>query len=85
MTFMVVSPELVVAAASDVAGIGSTISAANAVAAQSTTGVVSAAADEVSHAIAAMFSGHALGYQELAGKAAVLHQEFVQTLAAGGA
>ncbi|WP_156781333.1 PE family protein, partial [Mycobacterium gordonae] len=85
MTFMVVSPEMVAAAASDVAGIGSTISAANAAAAQSTTGLVSAAADEVSHAIAALFSGHAVGYQEFAGQAAVLHEQFVHTLSAGAA
>ncbi|ORA86173.1 PE family protein, partial [Mycobacterium intermedium] len=52
MTFLLVSPELVAAAASDVAGIGLSVSAANAVAARSTTGLVSAAADEVSRAVA---------------------------------
>ncbi|WP_415624221.1 PE family protein, partial [Mycobacterium intermedium] len=58
MTFLLVSPELVAAAASDVAGIGLSVSAANAVAARSTTGLVSAAADEVSRAVAVLFSGY---------------------------
>ncbi|GFG90498.1 PE family protein [Mycobacterium bourgelatii] len=84
MTFLLVSPELVAAAASDVAGIGLTVSAANSVAAQATTGLVSAAADEVSRAIAVLFSGHAVGYQELAVQAAAVHGQFVQALAAGG-
>ncbi|WP_415624154.1 PE family protein, partial [Mycobacterium intermedium] len=66
MAFVVIAPELVAAAASDVAGIGSAIATANAVAARSTTGLVSAAADEVSRAVAVLFSGYGVGYQELA-------------------
>ncbi|OPE45113.1 hypothetical protein BV508_30595, partial [Mycobacterium intermedium] len=84
MTFLLVSPELVAAAASDVAGIGLSVSAANAVAARSTTGLVSAAADEVSRAVAVLFSGYGVGYQELAVQAAAVHGQFVQALAAGG-
>ncbi|MEQ0600188.1 PE family protein, partial [Mycobacterium tuberculosis] len=65
MSFVSVAPEIVVAAATDLAGIGSAISAANAAAAAPTTAVLAAGADEVSAAIAALFSGHAQAYQAL--------------------
>lgn len=55
MSWVMVSPELVVAAAADLAGIGSAISSANAAAAVNTTGLLTAGADEVSTAIAALF------------------------------
>ncbi|WP_016719227.1 PE domain-containing protein, partial [Mycobacterium tuberculosis] len=48
MSFVSVAPEIVVAAATDLAGIGSAISAANAAAAAPTTAVLAAGADEVS-------------------------------------
>ncbi|AIH90393.1 hypothetical protein IU19_20515, partial [Mycobacterium tuberculosis] len=47
MSFVSVAPEIVVAAATDLAGIGSAISAANAAAAAPTTAVLAAGADEV--------------------------------------
>ncbi|WP_016720276.1 PE domain-containing protein, partial [Mycobacterium tuberculosis] len=46
MSFVVAAPEVVVAAASDLAGIGSAIGAANAAAAVPTMGVLAAGADE---------------------------------------
>ncbi|WP_152316211.1 PE family protein, partial [Mycobacterium tuberculosis] len=52
MSLVIVTPETVAAAASDVARIGSSIGAANAAAAGSTTSVLAAGADEVSAAIA---------------------------------
>ena len=58
MSFVIAAPEFVTAAASDLAKIGSTISATHAAAA-STTVVIAAAGDEVSAAIASLFSGHA--------------------------
>ncbi|ORB28941.1 PE domain-containing protein, partial [Mycobacterium persicum] len=48
MSFVVAVPELVAATASDAAIIGSALRAANATAAASTTGLLAAAADEVS-------------------------------------
>jgi hypothetical protein len=45
--------------------------------------VVPAAADEVSAAIAQMFSQHAANYQALAGQAAAFNDQFVQHLTAG--
>lgn len=71
-------------AASDLANIGSTLSAANAVAAAQTTAVQAAAADEVSTAIAALFGWHAQTYQSLSAQATSFHDQFVQTLASSG-
>jgi len=85
MSFLIASPELLGAAASDLAGIGTTVSSANAAAAAQTTRVVAAAADEVSEAIASLFSGHALDFHALSAQAATFHDQFVQTLSAGAA
>src|SRR4051794_23788170 len=86
MSFVIAVPEMLAAAASDLASIGSTVSAANAAAASSTTGLLAAGADEVSAAIAALFSGHGQMYQALSGQATAFHDQFVQVLSgAGGA
>jgi len=82
MSFMLAEPATLVAAASDVAGIGSTLSTAHAAAAAPTTGVLAAAADEVSTQIAELFSQHAQSYQQLSARAAAFHGQFVQALAA---
>ncbi len=50
MSFVFAMPELVAAAAADLAGIGSTVGSATATAAVPTTQVVAAGADEVSAA-----------------------------------
>jgi len=60
----------VASAASDLAGIGSGLTAANAAAAPSTTAVVAAAGDEVSAAIASLFSTHAQAFQAFGAQAA---------------
>jgi hypothetical protein len=80
MSSLLAVPEALVAAASDVAGIGSTLSMANAAAAAPTTGVLAAAADEVSTQVAALFSQHAQGYQQLSARAAAFHQQFVEAM-----
>ncbi|MDT5258121.1 MAG: hypothetical protein QOD10_3201, partial [Mycobacterium sp.] len=85
MSFLIASPEALGAAASDLAGIGTTVSTANAAAAAQTTRVLAAAADEVSEAIASLFSGHALDFHALSTQAAAFHDQFVQTLSAGAA
>ncbi len=84
MSYLVVVPELVAAAATDLANIGSSISAANAAAAAPTTALVAAGGDEVSAAIAALFGAHARAYQALSAQAAMFHEQFVRALAAGG-
>src|SRR6202795_152470 len=83
MSFVIAAPGFVTAAASDLASLGSTISSANAAAATQTTGVLAAAEDEVSAAIAAVFSTHGQGYQALGARAAAFHDQFVQALTAG--
>ena len=86
MSFVIAVPEFVASAATDLSNIGSGLSAANAVAAVPTTGVLAAAQDEVSAAIAALFSSHGQAYQSLSARAAAFHAEFVQALSgAGGA
>jgi hypothetical protein len=85
MSFVVVAPELVSAAATDLANIGSAISAANAVAAFPTTSVLAAGGDEVSVGIAALFGAHAQAYQGLSAQAASFHQQFVGLMNGGAA
>jgi hypothetical protein len=84
MTNLIVQPQVVANAAANVADIGSMIGAANAAAAGTTAGVVAAASDEVSAAAATLFNTYAQDYQELLKRAAVLHQQFGQALAAAG-
>jgi PE family len=82
MSFVISAPETIAAAATDLAGIGSTLSAAHLAAEVPTVAVVPAAADEVSASIAHLFSAHAQDYQALAGRAAVSYEQFVQHLTA---
>ncbi|SPM28020.1 Mycobacterium terramassiliense ORFan [Mycobacterium terramassiliense] len=83
MSFVIAAPETVAAAASDLARIGSTISAANAAAAAPTASVLPAAADEVSAAISSSFGSYAQRYQALSAQVAAVHNEFVQLLRGG--
>jgi hypothetical protein len=57
MSYLVVVPEFVASAATDLSRVGSALSAARAAAAAPTTGVLAAGADEVSAAVASLFSG----------------------------
>ncbi len=82
MSLVIVAPETVAAAALDVARIGSSIGAANAAAAGSTTSVLAAGADEVSAAIATLFGSHAREYQAISTQVAAFHDRFAQTLSA---
>ncbi len=80
MSFVIAQPEMIAAAAGELASIRSAINAANAAAAAQTTGVMSAAADEVSTAVAALFSSHAQAYQAASAQAAAFHAQVVRTL-----
>jgi hypothetical protein len=80
MSFVTTQPEALAAAAGTLQGIGSTLSAQNAAAAAPTTGVVPAAADEVSAVTAAQFAAHAQMYQAVNAQAAEVHEMFVNTL-----
>ena len=81
MSSLTAVPELITTAATDLGNIGSTLSEANAAAATQTMGVLAAAEDQVSAAVAAMFSAHGQGYQALSAHAAAFHGQFVATLA----
>jgi hypothetical protein len=83
MSYVIAAPELMTAAAADVAGIGSTLNVANAIAVATTTRILAATQDGVSAAIAELFSGHAQAYQALSAQAAAFHGQFVQALTAG--
>ena len=83
MSFVVAVPEALGTAATDLASLGSTLNAANAAAAAPTTGILAAAEDEVSAAIAELFSARARAYQALSAQAAAFHDQFVQALTAG--
>jgi hypothetical protein len=81
MSYVTTHPEMLSAAAGDLQGIGSAVSAGNAAATGPTTGVVPAAADEVSMLTAAQFAAHAQMYQDFSAQAAAIHEQFVATLA----
>ncbi|MEE6176625.1 PE family protein [Mycobacterium sp. 050134] len=83
MSYLVAAPEALTAAAAKVAAVGSAVSAAHLDAAAPTIGLVPAAADEVSAAVAQAFSQAAQEYHMLAGQAAAFNAQFVQQLTAG--
>jgi PE family len=82
MSFVNVQPEMLTAAAGQLHGIGSAMSAQNAAVAGPTTAVVPAAADPVSALTATQFVAHAQLYQAVSAQAAAIHEMFVQTLGA---
>ncbi|WP_407687448.1 GH12 family glycosyl hydrolase domain-containing protein [Mycobacterium sp. HUMS_1102779] len=80
MAFTAFDPELMSTAVSQAAGIGSSLRSAYSVAGVSTTSVATAAHDEVSGAVAAVFSAHAQRFQALGTQAAAFHDQFVAAL-----
>ena len=71
---------MLASAAGDLQSIGSAMAAGNMAAAAPTTGVVPAAADEVSALTAAQFAAHAQLYQAIGAQATAIHELFVNTL-----
>ena len=82
MSFVVVAPDVIRAAATELAGIGSTLSVVEAASAAQTTAVAAAAGDEVSAAIALLFSSHGQRFQALMAQAAAFHRQLVQAMTA---
>jgi len=80
MSFVTTQPELLALAAGDLQGIGSEMAAGNMAAAAPTTGVVPAAADEVSALTAAQFAAHAGSYRAISAAADAIHSLLVSTL-----
>ena len=81
MSFVTALPPMMASAAGDLQSIGSAVAAGNTAAAAPTTGVVPAAADEVSALTAAHFAAHGALYQAVSAQATAVHELFVSTLA----
>ena len=80
MPYLIAAPDILAAAAADVARIGSSLSEANSAANAATTGMIAAGGDEVSVAIASLFSRHGRAFQALSAQAAAHHSQFAETL-----
>ncbi len=80
MSFLIAAPEVIDAAAADLAILGSTINGANLAAIGPTTGLLAPATDEVSAAITAVFTGHAHAYQTLSAQVSAFHDQFVRAV-----
>jgi hypothetical protein len=85
MSFVTTQPEALTAAADNLQSIGSSMNSGNTAAAEPTTGVAPAAADEVSALTAAQFAVHAQMYQAVSAQADAVHQLFVSTLGVSAA
>jgi len=84
MTYVLALPEAMSQAAADLERSGSAIGEVNAAAAQRTTGLLAAARDEVSAAVATLFSGYGQEFHALTRRLTALHGDFSQALAAAG-
>ena len=80
MSFVSTQPTELTAAAENLQGIGSSLTTQNAAAAAPTSGVLPAAADEVSALTAAQFATHAEMYQAISAQAAAVLEMFVNAL-----
>ncbi|CAM4065545.1 PE family protein [Mycobacterium basiliense] len=83
MSFVSTVPDMVTAAAGDLAGIRSALGEATAAAAIPTTEVAAAAADEISLAVSRLFGSFAQDFQLVSAQAAAFHAEFVALLNTG--
>jgi hypothetical protein len=82
MSFVMTQPEMLSAAADDLQGISTAMSAENTAAATITTAVVPAAGDAVSALTALQFAAHAQLYQAISAQAAAVQELFATTLGA---
>lgn len=80
MSFVLAQPELMDAAAGNLAGVGSTMAARNAAAAAPITSVLPAAADQVSVLTAAQFAAYGHLYQQISAQADTILQLFTSAL-----
>lgn len=84
MSILFTKPETLMAAATDLAGVRSTINAVNEAAATPTTRLPAPGIDEVSAAVVAVFGAHAQQYQATSARAQAIHDQFVQAMKAAG-
>lgn len=80
MMFVNAQPESLAVAAGRLQEIGTALTAQKSATAAPMTGVLPAAADDVSLLTAAQFARHAQAFQALSAQAAALHENFVATL-----
>lgn len=80
MSFVIAGADRIAAATAGVSSIGASVTRANVAAVLPTAELLVAANDEVSAAIASLFSGHAQAYQAASAQAATFHEQFVQAL-----
>ncbi|HLR99806.1 MAG TPA: PE family protein, partial [Mycolicibacillus parakoreensis] len=85
MSFVTTRPEALVAAAGNLAALGSALAAQNGAAAAPTTTVTPAAADPVSALQAAQFSTYGTLYQQISAQADAIHHAVVATLGSNAA
>ncbi|WP_156689645.1 PE family protein [Mycobacterium sp. Marseille-P9652] len=83
MSYVIATPDLVESAANNLAGIRSSLAEAAATAAGPTTGIATAAQDEISIAIASLFGNVGQEFQALSAQAQGFHQQFVELMNAG--
>jgi hypothetical protein len=82
MSFVIAQPGALATAAGHLNAAGSVMAAQNTAAAAATTGLLPAAADEVSVLTATQFNAHANMYQAVGAQAAAIHESFVAMLGA---
>lgn len=82
MSFVTTQPEALAYAAGKLQTLGSAMAAESAAVADPTTGVIPAAADEVSALQAAIFAAYGSLYQSINTQATTIHELFVHTLGA---
>ena len=80
MSYMTTQPEAILSAAGALQTLGSSMAAGNTAAAAPTTGVVPAAADEVSALTAAQFAAQGVLYQQMSAQATAINELFVNAL-----
>ncbi|MEE3067428.1 MAG: PE family protein, partial [Actinomycetota bacterium] len=85
MSFLTLAPEVLSSAVADLTSIGSSVRDANTAAAPAITEVAAAGGDEISAAVAAIFSNCAKDYQSLLAQVEAYREGFTHNLAAGNA
>ena len=81
MSFVSIIPEMLSNTAGNLQSVGTALAGENAAAMAPTTGLIPAAADEVSALTAMQFAAHARMYQAVSAQAAAIHRMFVTALA----
>ena len=74
MSFAIAAPELIYRAATDLANVDANIYAAKSAAAPTAPAVLAAGSDDVSAAIASVFSSHGQAYQAIGAQTAPFHE-----------